>query len=89
MTSSARLLFLLVAPLTLWSQRSGDFLLVDADRASQKSSMQLPSKLSLASISIFAWKECRGSQIRPCSASMDTRMAHAANTTGCILQQGY
>jgi hypothetical protein len=28
MTSSARLLFLLVSPLTLWSQRSGDFLLV-------------------------------------------------------------
>jgi hypothetical protein len=28
MTRSARLLFLVVAPLTLWSQRSGDFLLV-------------------------------------------------------------
>jgi hypothetical protein len=28
MTSAARLLFLLVAPVTLWSQRSGDFLLV-------------------------------------------------------------
>ena len=28
MTSLSRLLFLLVTPLTLWSQRSGDFLLV-------------------------------------------------------------
>jgi hypothetical protein len=88
MTSAARLLFLLVAPVTLWSQRSGDFLLV-ARRSGIAEILDAVTLQTVTRIHFdFHVEKYRVSRTVPCSTSMDTRMARAANTTRWISRRG-